>query len=134
VIRRRISRPTRLRPADAVGEACIVILAKPARALVTSLGTLLGVAWFVTALGLASTAGGQVTSAFAHRLPTHVLISPKQASPAPASAPCTVSSRPVFSGHCGWVTRLSYQRGPSRPPTARLARQAVRRATDGLAR
>jgi putative ABC transport system permease protein len=87
VIRRRISQPTRLRPADAVGEACTAILAKPARALVTSLGTLLGVAWFVTALGLASTAGGQVTSAFAHRLPTHVWISQKRASPAPAAAP-----------------------------------------------
>jgi len=41
----------------------------------------------VTALGLASTAGGQVTSAFAHRLPTHVWISPKRASPAPAAMP-----------------------------------------------
>jgi putative ABC transport system permease protein len=87
VIRRRISQPTRLRPADAIGEACTAILAKPARALVTSLGTLLCVAWFVTALGLASTAGGQVTSAFAHRLPTHVWISPKRASPAPAAMP-----------------------------------------------
>lgn len=87
MIRRRISRPTRLRPADAIGEACTVILAKPARALVTSLGTLLGVAWFVTALGLASTVGGQVTSVFAHRLPTHVWISPKRASPAPAAMP-----------------------------------------------
>jgi putative ABC transport system permease protein len=87
VIRRRISQPTRLRPADALGEACTAILAKPARALVTSLGTLLGVAWFVTALGLASTAGGQVTSDFAHRLPTHVWISQKRASPAPAAVP-----------------------------------------------
>ena len=87
MIRRKISQPTRLRPADAVGEACTAILAKPARALVTSLGTLLGVAWFVTALGLASTAGGQVTSDFAHRLPTHVWISQKRVSPAPAAVP-----------------------------------------------
>jgi putative ABC transport system permease protein len=87
VIRRRVSQPTRLQLSDAIGEACTAILAKPARALVTSLGTLLGVAWFVTALGLASTAGGQVTSAFAHRLPTHVWISPKRASPAPAAVP-----------------------------------------------
>lgn len=87
MIRRRISQPTRLRAADAIGEACTVILARPARALVTSLGTLLGVAWFVSALGLASTAGGQVTSAFAHRLPTHVWITPKRASPAPAAMP-----------------------------------------------
>jgi putative ABC transport system permease protein len=87
VIRRRISQPTRLRLADAIGEACTAILAKPARALVTSFGTLLGVAWFVTALGLASTAGGQVTTAFAHRLPTRVWISPKRASPAPAAVP-----------------------------------------------
>ncbi len=87
MIRRRISQPTTLRSADVIAEACTAILAKPARAVVTSLGTLLGVAWFVTALGLASTAGGQVTSAFAHRLPTHVWISPKRAAPAPAAVP-----------------------------------------------
>ena len=87
MIRRRISRPTRLRSADAIGEACTAILVKPARAVVASLGTLLGVAWFVTALGLASTAGAHVTSAFAHRLPTHVWISPKRAGPAPPAVP-----------------------------------------------
>ncbi|HEX9528435.1 MAG TPA: FtsX-like permease family protein [Streptosporangiaceae bacterium] len=87
MIRRRIRQPTRLRSADAIGEACTAILVKPARAVVTSLGTLLGVAWFVTALGLASTAGAHVTSAFAHRLPTHVWISPKRAGPAPAAVP-----------------------------------------------
>src|SRR5262249_31736618 len=70
-----------------VGEACTAIVAKPARAVITSLGTLLGVAWFVTALGLASTAGADVTSAFAQRLPTQVRISPKSTKPEPSVIP-----------------------------------------------
>ncbi|MGN6792675.1 MAG: ABC transporter permease [Streptosporangiaceae bacterium] len=87
MIRRRLSPPTRLRPADAISEAVTSIVARPARAIITSLGTLLGVAWFVAALGLASTATAQVTTIFAQRLATHVLISPKGTGPAPAASP-----------------------------------------------
>jgi putative ABC transport system permease protein len=87
VIRRRLSPPTRLRPADAFSEAVTSIVARPARAVITCLGTLLGVAWFVTALGLASTANGQVTQLFARHLATHVLISPKGKGPVPAASP-----------------------------------------------
>lgn len=85
--RRRISAPTRLRPADAIGEACTVIVARPARAVVTCLGTLLGVAWFVTALGLATTVTGHVSTALTQRLPTHVWLAPRRAGPAPAVVP-----------------------------------------------
>ena len=85
--RRRLGPPTRLRPADAISEAVTSIVARPARAVITALGTLLGVAWFVTALGLASTANGHITAAFARHLPTHVLISPKSTGPAPAASP-----------------------------------------------
>lgn len=84
MIRRRISPPTRLRPADAIGEACTAIVAKPARAVVTCLGIALGVAWFVTALGLATTAAGHVSANFAQRLPTHVWLSRQRAGPVPA--------------------------------------------------
>lgn len=87
MIRRRISSPTRLRPADAIGEACTAIVAKPARAVVTCLGTLLGVAWFVTALGLTTTAAGHVRTAFAQRLPTHIWVSTQPAFPVPAAIP-----------------------------------------------
>jgi putative ABC transport system permease protein len=87
VIRRRLSPPTRLRSADAIAEAVTAIVARPARAVITCLGTLLGVAWFVTALGLASTASGQVTAAFAQHLPTQVWITPKGTGPVPAASP-----------------------------------------------
>lgn len=70
-----IARRTTLRPADAVGEAFTSIAARPLAALATSVGTLLAVAWFVAVLGLVSTASGQVSSAFAERLPTTVVVS-----------------------------------------------------------
>ncbi len=85
--RQRVGLPTRLRLADAIGEATAAIVAKPARAVLTSLGTLLGVAWFVTALGLASTAGGQVSTSFADRLATQVTVRPARPGPAPAAYP-----------------------------------------------
>jgi len=87
MIRRSLSPPTRLRLADAISEAVSSIVARPARAVITCIGTLLGVAWFVTALGLASTANGQVTTAFARHLPTHVLITPKGTGAVPAASP-----------------------------------------------
>jgi putative ABC transport system permease protein len=87
VIRRRIGQRTRLRPADAIGEAFTAIAARPARAFLTSLGTLLGVAWFVTALGLVSTASGQVAATFADRLATQVTVRLASTGPAPAAYP-----------------------------------------------
>jgi len=87
VIRRRVGQTTRLRPADAISEAVNGIAARPARAFLTSLGTLLGVAWFVTALGLVSTASGQVATTFANRLATQVTVRPATTGPAPAAYP-----------------------------------------------
>jgi putative ABC transport system permease protein len=87
VIRRRVGQRTRLRPADAIREAVTGIAARPARAFLTSLGTLLGVAWFVTALGLVSTASGQVATTFADRLATQVTVRSAAPGPAPAAYP-----------------------------------------------
>ncbi len=87
MIRRRVGHKTRLRWADAVGEAFTAIAARPARALLTSLGTLLGVAWFVIALGLVSTASGQVAATFADRLATQVTVRLASPGPAPAAYP-----------------------------------------------
>lgn len=64
VTRHRIIQPTRLRPADVIGEAVAAMLARPMRAALTAAGTLLGVAAFVAVLGLTSTASGQISSAF----------------------------------------------------------------------
>jgi putative ABC transport system permease protein len=67
-------RKTRLRLADAAGEAFCGLVAAPASAIATALVALLAVGWFVAVLGLTSTATGEVASAFAARLPTTVRV------------------------------------------------------------
>jgi len=117
MIRRRLSPPTTLRPADAISEAVTAIVARPSRAVVTCIGTLLSVAWFVTALGLASTASGQVAAAFTKQLPTRVLISPKSSGPAPAASPYPIdverrldALRGVIATGVFWPLRLGHHR------------------------
>jgi len=68
-----VSRTT-LRPADAVDEAFTSIASSPLPSTAISIGSLLAVGWFVSVLGLVSTASGQVASQFAGRLPTTVLV------------------------------------------------------------
>lgn len=70
-----------------VGDAFTVLVARPGRAFLAGLGTLLGVAWFVTALGLASSAGGQVARTFTYRLATHVRVTQAATGPVPAPFP-----------------------------------------------
>ncbi|HVB44039.1 MAG TPA: ABC transporter permease [Streptosporangiaceae bacterium] len=60
----------------AVGEAVDAIVARPLPAVAAGLGSLLAVAWFVTALGLVSTAAGHTAIAFGQRLATIVRVSP----------------------------------------------------------
>ena len=84
---RRIGPPTTLHLTDAVGDALTVLVARPGRAFLAGLGTLLGVAWFVTALGLASSAGGQVATTFTHRLATEVTVTQPADGPVPAPFP-----------------------------------------------
>ena len=85
--RQRVGQPTRLRPGDAIGEALAAIVARPVPALLTSIGTVFGVAWFVTALGLSSTADGQVAVTFARRLATQVTVRQLRPGPQPAAYP-----------------------------------------------
>jgi putative ABC transport system permease protein len=125
MIRRRLSPPTRLRVADAISEAVTSIVARPARAVITCIGTLLGVAWFVTALGLASTANGQVTAAFARHLPTHVVISPQGTGPVPAASPYPIdverrldALRGVIASGVFWQLGLGHPVIVSVVPTA----------------
>ncbi|MEY9927705.1 putative ABC transport system permease protein [Catenulispora sp. GP43] len=56
--------PSRLRIRELGSEALAGLVQRPARTLLTMLGTVLGVGSFVVILGLTSTAGGQVSSAF----------------------------------------------------------------------
>jgi putative ABC transport system permease protein len=80
---RRVAKPARPQLADVLGEAVASIVAWPGRAILTCLGTLLGVAWIVAVLGLASTATGRVATDFAARLATVVIVRPGQPSGLP---------------------------------------------------
>jgi putative ABC transport system permease protein len=70
----RVVAPTRLGFRDVVDEAVAGMLARPGRAALTVLGTLLGVAAFVTVLGLTSTVEGQISSRFTALIATEVVV------------------------------------------------------------
>jgi putative ABC transport system permease protein len=133
-----ISQRTRLRTGDAIGEAVAAIAARPARALLTSVGTILGVAWFVTALGLASTADGQVVVAFAGRLATQITLRQAHPGPAPAAYPYPPDVEQRLEALNGVVAAGVYWHvQPARPVTVSAtpgaaARPAVIAASDGF--
>ena len=103
-----------------------MLVARPGRAFLAGLGTLLGVAWFVTALGLASTAGGQVTTTFTQRLPTRVMLTQPANGPAPVPFPYPPGAegrlarlRGVRAAGIYWPVRLPVPvlvSGSPRPP------------------
>ncbi len=63
------------RPADLVGEVTTALTARPARTMLTALGTILGVAALVATLGLAKTAGNQIVRQFDELEATRVVLS-----------------------------------------------------------
>jgi putative ABC transport system permease protein len=135
IIRQRTS----LRPGDAIGEAVAAIVARPARALLIIIGTVLGVAWFVTALGLASTAGGQVAVAFAGRLATQITVRQLHPGPAPAAYPYPpdVEHRlealnGVVAAGVYWLVRPAKPVVSARGAPRIVARPTVIAATDGF--
>jgi putative ABC transport system permease protein len=66
--------PTRLVLRDLGAECVAAIVAKPARAVLTTLGTVLGVGTLIVILGLTSTATGQVSARFDARAATTVSV------------------------------------------------------------
>jgi macrolide transport system ATP-binding/permease protein len=66
----------RMRPRDLVTEAVAGLLARPARAALTILGTVIGVAALVATLGLSKTAGNQIVGRFDAVSATDVVVSP----------------------------------------------------------
>ena len=60
---------------DMLNEATAALTARPARTLLTALGTVLGVAALVATLGLAKTAGGQIVGRFDELAATRVEVS-----------------------------------------------------------
>ena len=69
-----------LSPRDLVGEALASLTARPGRAVLTALGTVLGVAALVATLGLSKTAGNQIVGRFDALAATDIVVAPKAAS------------------------------------------------------
>lgn len=61
---------------DLFSEMTLALTSRPARTLLTALGTILGVAALVATLGLAKTAGNQIVSRFDELEATEVVVSP----------------------------------------------------------
>src|SRR5438128_9095548 len=67
----------RLAPRDLLEEVLASLLARPGRAVLTVLGTVVGVAALVSTLGLSKTAGNQIVGRFSERDATDVSAAPK---------------------------------------------------------
>src|SRR5688572_6246608 len=68
-----------LSPRDLVEEALASLTARPGRAVLTALGTVLGVAALVATLGLSKTAGNQIVGRFDALAATDITVTPKAA-------------------------------------------------------
>ncbi|MFT3888691.1 MAG: ABC transporter permease [Arachnia sp.] len=66
--------PSRIRSADAAREALSTIAARPARSVLTLIGTVLGCAAVIAILGLTDTAKGQITATFNELAATTVTV------------------------------------------------------------
>ncbi len=75
----RAGRP-QLAPRDLVEEALASLTARPGRAVLTALGTVLGVAALVATLGLSKTAGNQIVGRFDALAATDITVTPKVAT------------------------------------------------------
>jgi len=76
----------RLHPRDLVEEALASLTARPGRAVLTALGTVLGVAALVATLGLSKTAGNQIVGRFDALAATDIVVAPKAAGAGRAGA------------------------------------------------
>ncbi|MGH8993111.1 MAG: ABC transporter permease [Acidimicrobiia bacterium] len=74
-------RPTEVRPElsvrDLLEEAVASLVARPGRAVLTALGTVLGVAALVATVGLSKTAGNQIVGRFDALAATDIVVTPK---------------------------------------------------------
>lgn len=80
--RRVLSAPSRLRLRDLGSEALAGLLQRPGRAVLTVVGTILGIGGFVAIVGLAQTAAGQIGKDFNVQDATQVTVSDSGASKA----------------------------------------------------
>ncbi|WP_329197365.1 MULTISPECIES: ABC transporter permease [unclassified Streptomyces] len=80
-------RPTRLSPRDTVSEAVAGMLRRPGRAVLTALGTVLGVGSFVAVLGLTATLSSQIDGRFNVLTATEVTLEDVAAQHDPFAGP-----------------------------------------------
>jgi putative ABC transport system permease protein len=80
---------------DMLDEALAGVAARPARLVLTTLGTVLGVAALVATVGLAQTAGGQIAGRFDAVTATEVVVTPREADGRPGDAPGDASGAPT---------------------------------------
>lgn len=83
----------RIRHVDLLIESFAAVAAKPSRAALTAIGTVLGVAALVTTLGLTSTARAQVSSQFDEYAATEVRVTVAQQQEAALGLPADAESR-----------------------------------------
>jgi putative ABC transport system permease protein len=77
----------RLTVRDLLDEALAGVAARPARLVLLTLGTVLGIAALVTTVGIGQTAAGQITQRFDESLATRVVVQPQEGrGPDPESA------------------------------------------------
>ncbi len=76
---RRQLRRTRLKLKDLIGESTSGVLARPGRALLTILGTVLGIGALVATLGISKTAGNQIVGRFDALAATEIVATPRTA-------------------------------------------------------
>lgn len=82
---------SRLSTRDLLAEALAGVLARPARALLTALGTVLGIAALVATLGISKTAGNQIVGRFDALAATEVVVEPAGADqPGATSVPAVL--------------------------------------------
>lgn len=75
------TRTSRIRSGDLLDEAVMGIGSRPARLVLTMIGTIVGIGALVATLGLGQTAGGQIAERFDAVAATRVVLTPAQAPP-----------------------------------------------------
>ena len=75
----RVRRRSRLKVRDLLDECLAGLFARPARTMLTALGTVLGIASLVATLGISRTAGNQIVDRFNELSATQVTVRARSA-------------------------------------------------------
>ena len=106
--------PPRLAARDAAAEAIAGVVQRPGRAVLTMLGTVLGVGAFVAVLGLTATGAGQISHQFTVLEDTTVTV--EDNGPANNVAPPGANPAIGFPADADAIAGLRARRTPARAP------------------